>query len=546
MKKPDGLIDRLPRGMYFQKKQYDGAQLKSFAEVKDRLPKPILSGNQEYLDCYWYAVQLAFKNSHQPTKESGFVSNFVDAAFNENIFMWDTAFITMYCNLFHNYLPGICSLDNFYCKQLPNGEIARELVRATGKEFPKWVNVDGKPLYSYFHNHYGYRRLNTVHQIPYAEMSKPDLGREVPTPPYLTLDALNHPIMVWAEYVSFLHTGDLDRLELVVEPLFQYFKALWTHIRHANHLYVTDWASMDNSPRNKYLGCAVDTSCEMVLFAEMLLKIMDELQRAGRIEQQVYTKRRAFLKTTARLTKDAINNLMWDEDLGFYFDLKDNQERAPVKTIAAYWALISGVADEAKAQRLVEWLNDPHTFNRLHRVPVCAADEEGYDPEGGYWRGAVWAPTNTMVISGLLKYGYEELAREIALNHLDNVVKIFTKTGTIWENYPPDFVSAGQNDKGDFVGWSGLGPILYLIAFKIGLKANALKEMVEWSIADETEQLGCENYWFFGKTASFYATKADGAWQIKISTGDQFKLRIKYCGRSYDYQITGDTTLVVS
>lgn len=96
MKKPDGLIDRLPRGMYFQKKQYDGAQLKSFAEVKDRLPKPILSGNQEYLDCYWYAVQLDFKNSHQPTKESGFVSNFVDAAFNENIFMWDTAFITMY------------------------------------------------------------------------------------------------------------------------------------------------------------------------------------------------------------------------------------------------------------------------------------------------------------------------------------------------------------------------------------------------------------------------------------------------------------------
>ena len=107
-----------------------------------------------------------------------------------------------------------------------------------------------------------------------------------------------------------------------MEPLFQYFKALWTHIRHANHLYVTDWASMDNSPRNKYLGCAVDTSCEMVLFAEMLLKIMDELQRAGRIEQQVYTKRRAFLKTTARLTKDAINNLMWDEDLGFYFDFE--------------------------------------------------------------------------------------------------------------------------------------------------------------------------------------------------------------------------------
>src|SRR5690606_14779869 len=109
-------------------------------------------------------------------------------------------------------------------------------------------------------------------------------------------------------------------------------------------------------------------------------------------------------------------------------------------------------------------------------------------------------------------------AREIALNHLDNVVKVFTKTGTIWENYPPDFVSAGQNDRGDFVGWSGLGPILYLIEFKIGLKANALKGLVEWTIADEAKPGGCENYWFFGKTASFYAAKVDGALQIKIIT----------------------------
>lgn len=545
MEKTDQLFDRLPRGIYFKKKEYDGAPLKSFAAVKEQLPKPILGGHQEYLDCYWYAVQLAFKNSHRPTRESGFVSNFVDAAFNENIFMWDTAFITMFCNLFHNYLPGICSLDNFYCKQLPDGEIAREIVRATGKEFPKWVNVHGKPLYSFFHNHYGYRRLNAVQDIPYAEMYKPDLGREVPTPPYLTLDALNHPIMAWAEYVSFLHTGDLDRLELVVEPLFQYYKALWCHIRHVNYLYVTDWASMDNSPRNKYLGCAVDTSCEMVLFAEMLLKIMDQLEQAGRMEREAYTERRIFLEATARLTKEAVNKLMWDEKVGFYFDLKANQERAPVKTIAAFWALISGVADETKAERLVEWLNDRNTFNRTHRVPVCAADEPEYDPEGGYWRGAVWAPTNTMVIYGLLKYGYTELAREIALNHLDNVVKIFVQTGTIWENYPPDFISAGQNDKGDFVGWSGLGPILYLIEFKIGLKANAVKGLVEWSIAEEEGPVGCENYWFFGKTASFYAAKANGALQVKILTKDQFKLRIKFRGRSYDHRIDGNTTLVI-
>ena len=51
----------------------------------------------------------------------------------------------------------------------------------------------------------------------------------------------------------FVHTGDVERLQLVWEPLYQYYKAFRHHVRHENGLYVTDWASMDNSPRNKYL-----------------------------------------------------------------------------------------------------------------------------------------------------------------------------------------------------------------------------------------------------------------------------------------------------
>jgi glycogen debranching enzyme len=50
-------------------------------------------------------------------------------------------------------------------------------------------------------------------------------------------------------------------------------------------------------------------------------------------------------------------------------------------------------------------LSNPQTFKRLHRVPTLAADQNGYDPAGGYWCGAVWAPTSTMVIRGLEQYG---------------------------------------------------------------------------------------------------------------------------------------------
>lgn len=544
MSKINNPVEMLPKGVYFDKKTYDNQQLFKFNEVKEKLPSPILSGKSEYIDCYWFAVELAYQNARKPSKESGYVSNFVDAAFNDNIFMWDTAFITMFCNLLHPNIPGICSLDNFYCKQLEDGEIAREMVRESGELFAKWVNTFEKPLYSYFHNSYGYRRLSQI-EVAYADTYKPNLGRAVDKNPYLTLDNLNHPIMAWAELESYRQTGDLERLKMVLNPLLQYYKSLWYHIRHENNLFVTDWASMDNSPRNKYLGMGVDISCEMVHFAKCLLEIIDELIKYKKIEEETVSEEIRFLKDSSNSTKQAINELMWDEELGFYFDLKDDGQRAPVKTIAAFWALISGVADSDKAKRLVAWLNDKNTFNRVHRIPVCAADEEGYDTEGGYWKGSVWAPTNTMVIYGLINHGEYELAKEIATNHLENLVKVYLETGTIWEHYPPDSISKGHNDKGDFVGWSGLAPILYLIEFEIGLKADAVNQELTWTVNQNEKLSGCENYWFFGKEANFYAENQTDSVKIKIQTKDSFNITVKVNNKNYHYLVDGDLSVEI-
>ena len=67
-------------------------------------------------------------------------------------------------------------------------------------------------------------------------------------------------------------------------PLVWQYRAMRDLLRHQNGLYVTDWASMDNNPRNKYLGCGVDISCEMVLFADNLLEILSVLEaKSGRL-----------------------------------------------------------------------------------------------------------------------------------------------------------------------------------------------------------------------------------------------------------------------
>lgn len=535
----------MERGMFFSKKNYSDAPLPIFDEVKDKLPHPLLQAKPDWIECYWYALKILFGNTHKPSEKSGYVSNFVDAAFNEDIFLWDTCFMTLFCNLLHPYIPGIRSLDNFYCKQFDDGEIPREMVRESGEDFPLWVNRYDKPLYSYFHNHYGFRGLSKTKPLPYQELYKPDLGRKVEKHPYLTLDNLNHPILAMAEWQSYCHTKDVDRLHLVWESLYQYYCAFHYHLRHANGMYVTDWASMDNSPRNKYLGFGVDTTCEMVLFARNLLDMLDVLEKNGYQEKDA-VERRAFLEKDRKETIDVINHYMWNEEKGFYFDVTYSEEQCPIKTAAAFWAMISGTADVEQQKRLVEWLEDENTFKRVHRVPVLAADEEGYDPNGGYWSGSVWAPTNAMIVLGLEKCGYKKAADEIAMNHLDVLNQVYQKTGTIWENYPADYISSGDADHADMVGWSGLAPILYLIQYAVGLYIPEGKDYLEWDLKDELLEagtVGCLHYWFAGKTADFEAIKDGQTIKISIRTSDMFKMKIKALGRSRDVDVQGNTEL---
>ena len=299
--------------------------------------------------------------------------------------------MTMFCNYAYPLVPGISTLDNFYAKQHEDGEICREIVRDTGTDFDEWVNHEDKPLFSRW-GWPGYdERLGGDQNAPVVYR-----GRTIPSPnPKLTLDALDHPIMAWAELEHYRVTGDKDRLGKVWQPLVHYYAALQLYLRQGNGLYVTDWASMDNSPRNAYLkngGTGIDISSEMVLFARQLSEIALILGKD--------TEAREYSAEADQLAS-AINQAMWDEKRKFYFDLMLDGKRAPVMTIAAYWTLLAGVASSDQAADLVAELKNPETFGRPNLVPTLAANQAGYDPLGGYWRGSVWAPTVTMIIRGL-------------------------------------------------------------------------------------------------------------------------------------------------
>ncbi len=506
-------------GKYFAKKTYVPAPLPQYDRLRTGLPSPIFDEDTLLVRTYWKAWELAFRHFYEPAPGSGFVSQFIDAAFNANIFLWDTSFMTMFCNYAHGLVPGIGSLDNFYAKQHEDGEICREIVRATGIDFGPWRNLEDKPLFT----RWGYNEADT-----FTTSVVPYIGRDTPSPnPKHTLDAMNNPMLSWAELESYRLTGDTARLALVYEPLVRYYRSLQKYLRQGNGLYVTDWAGMDNSPRNIFLkggGQGVDISAQMVMNARDIAAIARILRRPD--DAATYAREADELAAL-------INGAMWDAGKKFYYDLTAEGTRVPVKTIGAYWTMLSHTASAEQAAVLAAMLMDTATFGRLHPVPTCAADEPDYRGTGGYWKGAVWAPTNTMVIRGLERYGYDELAREIAMKHVRIVAAVFGTTGTIWENYAPDAAAPGRHTSGalvqrDFVGWSAIGPIMYFLEYGIGLRADAPSNTLTWTI-HSARRSGCERFRFNGHIVSLVAEPNGNTTTVRVSADAPFTLRVR-CG----------------
>lgn len=504
------------QGCFFPISRYNPKPLPEFNQVRYLLPSPIFDENPLWVETYWRTWELACENFHEPAEGSGFISQYPDPAFNENIFLWDGAFMTMFLNVAHPLVPGISSLNNFYAKQYPTGEICREINSTTGIDFDPWRNTENLPLFSRwgFDEYFNPYRADVIYR-----------ERDVPSPnPYLTLDALNHPILAWAEMESYQWTGDKDRLEVVRIPLIKYYEALKKYIRQGNGLYMTDWASMDNSPRNICLangGTGIDISSEMVLFARNLSELSAVLGYREDAER---------FHSEAEDLAAIINAKMWDDDRKFYFDLTLDEQYCPSKTIAAYWTLPAEVAPPERAKHLSDQLKNPNTFGRLHPVPSLAADEKEYYPHGGYWSGAVWIATNTMVIDGLEKYGMHELAKEIALKHLNAMAKVYKETNSIWENYAADYIKEGINTNGlpvakDLVGFSGVTPILHFIRYGIGLTPHAPDNELIWRI-NSRERSGCERFRFNKNIIDLIAEPAGNGFLLNVRSEEAFTLTV--------------------
>jgi glycogen debranching enzyme len=499
-------------GQYFAKKTYTPEPLPTFADVRDKLPNPIIDGRPELVDMYWKCWELGFKHLQKPVPGSPLVTNYLDAAFNGNIFQWDTIFMIMFARYADAEFPAVQSLDNFYSRQHPSGFICRE------------IHKDGTDFY---------------YEGP--------------------VNAVNPPLFSWAEVESFHLSGDKSRFAEVLPPLEKYVEWLNTPGDPKDYNSLPDWMNhgrraagsvhdlywntplgcgMDNSPRSG--NGWVDMSCQMVMQYNDLATICDELQMPE--------KATAF-RAQAKDIGDRINKWCWNDADGFYYDVQNDGTQFKVKTSGGFWPMLAGITTKEQSDKLVAHLKNEKEFWRPFVFPTLAADEKDYQADGGYWHGAAWAPTNFAIIKGLEKCGYEDFATEASDKYLTAMAVVFKNTGTVWENYAPEEpFRPGKPAARDFVGWTGDGPIALLIENLLGFRADGVRHRLEWRLT-RTDHHGIEKLHVGNAIISAVCAaraNAQAPAEITVQTDQPFELVVSKGGTESKFELAaGSKTLTI-
>lgn len=137
----------------------------------------------------------------------------------------------------------------------------------------------------------------------------------------------------------------------------------------------------------------------------------------------------------------------WDEQAGFFWARRQGKP-VMVRTPFSLFPLLTGKLPAGVAKRLVEHLTDKRQFWSRYPVPTVAMDDPQYNPVQ-MWRGPTWVNINYLLIEGLTRSGYPELASDLRRRTLD----LICCRDDIYEYYDPE---SGENPPlaASTFGWS--------------------------------------------------------------------------------------------
>lgn len=419
-------------------------------EWKKEIPLPVYP-NAELVNLYEKTWEIAADRVRKGPEGLPASPYMDENCYETDIWIWDTCFMALFSKYAPKSFPGMESLDNFY--------------------YP--------------------------------------MHRGTPTPLRIHLRD-NPPLFAWLEWENYQFSGDTKRVNAILlreQFLQRHFRWFNTAPKGERVPYSSNvihrgvvgregftWtggaSGMDNTPRGRDSGgydkiLWVDAISQQALSALCIGKLYSSLGK----KEEALTWEKEY-----RTLIGKINELYWDEEDGFYYDV-DIASRKPcrVKTIASFWPLLAGAATPEQAARMVEHVKKAGEFGGDFPWPTLARSDKDFNAEtGNYWRGAVWLPTAYMATKALERYGYTDLADELAEKVLMQQLRTYHEVDphTIWECYSPSAnrpsVEYKRRVRPDFCGWSALGPISLFIENVLGFhEISAVRREVRWRLRPE-------------------------------------------------------------
>jgi neutral trehalase len=426
--------------------------------------------DQDFVDIYEQTWAWIKDYWQKGTEKSGFDARVFVGPEVDRINQLDainSTFFLVYSN--RNY-PAAPLLDNFYSKQEEDGAIRSEYTLETGKP----VFSDDNP------------------------------------------DGLSPPLFAWAEYNMYHKVGNKKRIKEIMPVLEKYFQWLVDNFMDDSGLFHVPLAAtgMTNAPRDG-MYYPVDFNTQ----AALAVSCMAQLGHVLNDKDIEFRYRRQYFSLKTR-----INQLMWNDETGFYYDLTKEKDQVNVKTVAGFWPLVTDIPNEARSSRLVDHLKSPESYGTENPFPSVAVDEESFSEAGEGWRGSVFPPYTFMIIKGLEKQHHYELAREYAIRHLyymlDTLHPEGSKRGNVWEAYKPlRDGEAEWPDNPDFprpmhIPSVGLSTIALMIENVVGLEVSLPRKTVRW-IVPTLEIMGIENLNLRRNTITILSQKSGRGWEIR-------------------------------
>ena len=294
-----------------------------------------------------------------------------------------------------------------------------------------------------------------------------------------------------AQHAAFLvqQDGDVEWMRKSIHKL-QYF--LNNYRNHSRHLQtgLYFWQNdacvgVDNDPCSYYRP---ERSCGSIYLNCLMMR---ELQAADYLFQKLGLNEVALqFEKDAESLRDSIQEHCWDEKDGFYYSVDLNlrpllnEEEYSLHSgyprdyhcliqrlgvWSGFLALWAGVATPEQAERIVvENYRDERTFNAPFGVRTLSALEKMYNLRASgnpsSWLGPVWGVSNYMTFRGLMLYGFDKDARDLAEKTIKLFGRDFERFGALHEYYQPENGEPILNR--DFQNWNYL--VVNMIAWLEG------------------------------------------------------------------------------